>query len=71
MEIMTGHIHDIQKQLELTKQQLKEKEEENKLLKKQVQQEFADKSKTLERFSPQIDQVKPVVMKMVYSHKQV
>ena len=52
---MTGQIHDLQKQLEITKQQLKEKEEENKLLKKQVKQEYVEKSKTLERFPPQID----------------
>ena len=52
---MTGQLYDLQKQLELKKQQLKEKEEENKLLKKQVKQEYAEKSKTLERFPPKVD----------------
>ena len=47
VEIMTGQIHDPKKQLEDTKQKLKEKEEDNKILKKQVEQELADKSKTL------------------------
>ena len=62
---MTGQIHDLRKQLELKKQQLKEQEKENNLLKKQAEQEYAEKSKTLKRFPLQIDHVKTVVIKMV------
>ena len=68
---MTDQIHDLQRQLELTRQQLKESEDENKILKKQIEQEVSEKIKTLERFPTKIDQVKPVVMKMVYSHKEL
>ena len=68
---MNGKLHDLWKQLDLKKQQLQEKVEENALLKKRVEQEYAEKSTALERFPPEIDQVKTIVMKMIYSHKQL
>ena len=70
VEIMTGQIQELQKQLEEKKKQLQEKEEENTLLKQQVEQEYLEKCTTLEKFPPQIDQVKTTIIKMVYSHKQ-
>ena len=67
---MTGQLQDLQKQLEGKQKQLQEKKEENTLLKQQVEQDYPEKSKTLERFPLQIDQVRTIVMRMVYSHKQ-
>ena len=71
IEIITGQLQDLQKQLEAKKEQLQEREKENALLKQQVEQDYSEKSKTLERFLLQIDQVRTTVMKMVYSHKHV
>ena len=70
VEIMTGQIQELQKQLEEKKKQFQIKEEENILLKQQVEQEDREKCLTLEKFPPQIDQVKATIMRMVYSHKQ-
>ena len=68
---MTGQLQDLQQQPEFAKKELKKETEENKLLEKQMEQEIAEKVKTLERFPSKIDQVKTIVMKMVYSHKQL
>ena len=67
---MTGQIQELRKQLEEKKKQLQKKEEENTLLKQQVEQEYLEKCTTLEKFRPQIDQVKTTIIRMVYSHKQ-
>ena len=71
VEIMTGQLHDLQSKIELKKKQLQEKEEENQLLKKQVEQEYEEKAEALERFPSVIDQVKMIIMKKVYAHKQL
>ena len=68
---MTGHIQDLQKQIEEKKKQLQTKKEENVPLKQQVEEEYSEKCKTLEKFLPQIDQVKTTVMRMVYSHNKL
>ena len=52
---MTGQVHDFQKQLEVKPQQLKEREKEIALLKKEVEKEYEEKSKVLKRFPPQIE----------------